>query len=94
MKKREEIKNSIDNELKDLEDDLKMKINQDLKSTSEISLQNQEKNSQEPKGTIQDNELLRMLEVIEDDKNSVQDFQSEFQKQTQNIVFLLFYDGF
>jgi hypothetical protein len=26
-----------------------------------------------------------MLEVIEDDKKSVQDFQSEFQKQTQNI---------
>lgn len=76
------INNSKD---KDLEDDSKMKINQDLKSTSEINLQNQEKNSQEPKGTIQDNELLRMLEVIEDDKKSVQDFQSEFQKQTQNI---------
>ncbi len=76
------INNSKD---KDLEDDSKMKINQDLKSTSEINLQNQEKNSKEPKGTIQDNELLRMLEVIEDDKKSVQDFQSEFQKQTQNI---------
>jgi hypothetical protein len=56
-----------------------------LESAADIRTESHKNNQKELKPIIQDDDLMKMLEIIEDDKMSVQDFQSEFQKQTQNI---------
>lgn len=90
--KREEIKNSIDNELKDLEDDLKMKINQDYKSISEMSAQNKKIKSEEPEGITQDYDLKKLEDefglkdiTIEDLRNDEEIKDIKHQKNPNEI---------
>jgi len=84
--KREEIKNSIDNELKDLEDDLKMKINQDHKSISEISTQNKKIKSEEPEGITQDYDLKKLADEYGLKDITFEDLNHEEEIKTKNQI--------